>query len=273
MNSNHLNRQPQPTISDELLSAYLDDEISAQERVQIERALTQDPDTAWRLNALRQTVALVKELPRVTLPRSFTLSEADIAPSRAETSARAPWWRSLLAPLLLRNATAIAALLFAVLMIGDLAPRLASPAAPPAAVMLKAPATENADATPAQSEVTARSAAPQPTEQPDAIAAQTTPLPEATPEAAVSASGAAGQDGATPPAPPAPAVDASGPLVTTAPAGTAPVLELAAPADSAPASPVAVAAGPNWLRVAQALLALLTVVLFVAWRRTLSLTR
>lgn len=272
MNSNHLNRQPQPAISDELLSAYLDDEVSAQERAQIERALAQDPDTAWRLNALRQTVALVKELPRLTLPRSFTLSEADIAP-RAQTSARAPWWRPLLAPLLLRNATAIAALLFAVLMLGDLAPRLASPAAPPQAVMLKAPAMEDADATPAPSDVTARSAAPQPTGQPDAIAAQTTPLPEATPEAAVSASGSPGQDGATPPAPPAPAVDASGPMVTTAPAGTAPVLELAAPADSAAAAPVAAATGPNWLRIAQALFALLTVVLFVVWRRTLSLTR
>ena len=83
--------------------------------------------------------------------------------------------------------------------------------------------------------------------------------------------------------PEAPPAAASGPMVTTVPAVTAPVVELmesaATPADGAVSANDSAARtrtagpGPNWLRIAQTLLALLTVGLFVAWRRTLSLTR
>ena len=149
MNSNHLDRQPQPTISDEMLSAYLDGQVTLQERMQIERATAQDPDTAWRLASLQQTVALVKALPRVSLPRSFTLSEADVAPQRTAAPTQAPWWRTLFDPILLRNATAMAAVLFLVLLVGDLAPRLISPAAP-VALMLKETVVVEEYATPTQ---------------------------------------------------------------------------------------------------------------------------
>ena len=120
MNSNHLDRQPQLKIADELLSAYLDGEVTAQERAQVERALAQDSETAWRLASLQQTVTLVKALPRASLPRSFTLREVDVMPTRGAGDAAAPWWRTLFSPALLRNAMAIAALLFIVLSVGDL---------------------------------------------------------------------------------------------------------------------------------------------------------
>jgi hypothetical protein len=311
MNSNHLDRQPQPTISDEMLSAYLDGEVTPQERLQIERAAAQDADTAWRLASLQQTVALVKALPRVSLPRSFTLSEADVAPPRA--AAFAPWWRALFDPILLRNATAMTAVLFLALLVGDLAPRLISPAAAPAARLFKETVVVEEYTTPTHPAVMAQAMAPQPTptwevtpaaavgapaptsgetreaampaptptsEIPPA-AAMPMPTPTTTPSAVLSSPGSSGEAEATPPLPEAPPAAASGPLVTTVPAVTAPALELVAPA-SAPTDGAAkdvasqtnaATPGPNWLRIAQVLLALLTGGLFVAWRRALSPTR
>ena len=318
MNSNHLDRQPQPTISDEMLSAYLDGEVTPQERVQIERAAAQDADTAWRLASLQQTVTLVKALPRVSLPRSFTLSEADVAPPRAAAPASAPWWRALFDPILLRNATAMTAVLFLVLLVGDLAPRLISPAAAPAARLFKETVVVEEYTTPTHPAVMAQAMAPQPTPTWEATPAAAVgapaptpgetreaampaptptweippaavmPMPTTTPSAVMASPGSLGDAGATPPLPEAPPAAASGPMVTTVPAVTAPVVELVAPV-SAPteaaakdaalqtnaAAPQTNAAtpGPNWLRIAQVLLALLTGGLFVAWRRALSPTR
>ncbi|GEM_PF-5093243 len=294
-----------------MLSAYLDGEVTPQERLQIERAAAQDADTAWRLASLQQTVALVKALPRVSLPRSFTLSEADVAPPRAAAPAFAPWWRALFDPILLRNATAMTAVLFLALLVGDLAPRLISPAAAPAARLFKETVVVEEYTTPTHPAVMAQAMAPQPTptwevtpaaavgapaptsgetreaampaptptsEIPPAAAM---PTPTTTPSAVLSSPGSSGEAEATPPLPEAPPAAASGPLVTTVPAVTAPALELVAPA-SAPTDGAAkdvasqtnaATPGPNWLRIAQVLLALLTGGLFVAWRRALSPTR
>lgn len=62
-----------PQIPDETLSAYLDGAVSAEERHQIESALRTDHDLAWRLESLRQTVLLLRALPAVQMPRTFTL--------------------------------------------------------------------------------------------------------------------------------------------------------------------------------------------------------
>lgn len=61
-------------ITDELLSAYIDDEVTEQERSLIETAIAQDEEIAWRLHSLRQTVSLLQELPELALPRSFALT-------------------------------------------------------------------------------------------------------------------------------------------------------------------------------------------------------
>jgi len=271
-----------------MLSAYLDGEVTPQERLQIERAAAQDSDTAWRLASLQQTVTLVKALPRVSLPRSFTLSEADVAPPRAAAPASAPWWRALFDPILLRNATAMTAVLFLVLLMGDLAPRLIAPAAAPTARLFKETVVVEEYTTPTQPAVMAQALAPQPTPTLEETAAAVMPMPTTTPSAVLSSPGSSGEAQATPPLPEAPPAAASGPLVTTVPAVTAPALELVAPV-SAPTEAAAKdaalqtnaaapqtnagAPGPNWLRIAQVLLALLTGGLFVAWRRALSPTR
>lgn len=61
-------------ITDELLSAYIDDEVTEQERALVEAAIAQDEEIAWRLKSLRHTVVLLRDLPEMPLPRSFTLT-------------------------------------------------------------------------------------------------------------------------------------------------------------------------------------------------------
>lgn len=74
----------------ELLSAYLDGELSDHERRAIEQRLASDSDLRRALDDLRATVRLVGALPRLKAPRSFALDPAIFG-------ARIPWWRRWLA--------------------------------------------------------------------------------------------------------------------------------------------------------------------------------
>ena len=66
-------------VTDELLSAYIDDVVTEAERALVEAALREDKTIAWRLESLRQTVQLLQTLPLMALPRSFTLSDWQVA--------------------------------------------------------------------------------------------------------------------------------------------------------------------------------------------------
>lgn len=141
----------QPQITEELLSAYLDDQVTAEERALVEATIATDPAMAWQVDSLRQTVHLLQALPPLALPRTFTL-EAILAQAR---TAEAPevlqpevviptnpapsrplartlvaeepetsWWQWFLqlwqgGNLQLRNAAAVALTLFFVLFAGD----------------------------------------------------------------------------------------------------------------------------------------------------------
>jgi hypothetical protein len=59
----------------ELLSAYLDGMLTADERAALETRLAAEPALRRELESLRQTVQLVKTLPPVRAPRNFTLDE------------------------------------------------------------------------------------------------------------------------------------------------------------------------------------------------------
>ena len=93
-----------------LLSAYLDGEVSSQERALVERHLARCPECARNLETLSRTVSLLRELPRVATPRSFVLRPAQVerrfAPPRP-------------AFVYLRAATALSAFLLVVLFVGD----------------------------------------------------------------------------------------------------------------------------------------------------------
>ncbi len=80
-------------ITDELLSAYIDNAVTEQERTLVEAAVATDSEVAWRLDTLEQTVQMLHSLPELALPRSFTLQEShllDAGPSVAIAAAGTP---------------------------------------------------------------------------------------------------------------------------------------------------------------------------------------
>ena len=141
----------QPQITEELLSAYLDDQVTAEERALVEAAIATDPAIAWQVDSLRQTVQMLQALPPLTLPRTFTLEALLVEARAAEALAplqpevviptnraprrtvvrtpvtdepATPWWQWFLqlwqgGNLQLRNATAVALTIFFVLIAGD----------------------------------------------------------------------------------------------------------------------------------------------------------
>ncbi len=71
MNSSYHN-----SVTDEMLSAYIDGVTTVQETALIEAALAESSDVVWRLNSMQHTVALLNQLPELEPPRSFALTEA-----------------------------------------------------------------------------------------------------------------------------------------------------------------------------------------------------
>lgn len=98
-----------------LLSSYLDEEVTADERASIEHHLKGCADCRTELASLRSAVQLLGQLPAVPLPRTFYLTEEMVNPT---PPARVGWWQRLMplfAPL-----GAAAALLLCVVMSAQL---------------------------------------------------------------------------------------------------------------------------------------------------------
>jgi len=62
----------------DLLSPYLDGEVTADERARVQDALAQSAELRAELDSLRHTVQIMQTLPRMVAPRPFTLSAADV---------------------------------------------------------------------------------------------------------------------------------------------------------------------------------------------------
>jgi len=60
----------------ELLSAYIDNELNAQDRATLEARLQSDPALQTELDLLRQTVQQVRNMPMLKAPRNYTLDPA-----------------------------------------------------------------------------------------------------------------------------------------------------------------------------------------------------
>lgn len=63
----------------ELLTAYIDGELTDAERVSLEQRLAKESFLQQELNSLRSTVSLIHTLPPMTAPRDFTLTEAMVS--------------------------------------------------------------------------------------------------------------------------------------------------------------------------------------------------
>ncbi len=92
----------------ERLCAYLDGELTAQEKAAVERHLPECPHCQWELQTLRQTVQWMQEMPAVPLPCSFAIP----VPARQK-----PRW-SWTVPVMQR-ATALVAAMLLLVVAGD----------------------------------------------------------------------------------------------------------------------------------------------------------
>ena len=123
-------------IDTELLSTYLDGQVTPQERGQVEQHLRACAGCADELRTLRYATTLLAATPPVRVPRAFTLSEADIG--RTYTTRK----RTRRLSFYLQGATAMVAALLVVVVVGDVfmfsgSGRLPAPTSAPAS----APAT------------------------------------------------------------------------------------------------------------------------------------
>ena len=134
-----MNPQNLHSVDEELVAAYIDGEVTTEERRRVEAAMATDEQVAWEVNTMRQTVDLLQDLPAVPLPRSFVLTEDQVADvllerrSRAPTPAAqtpppqepadSPWQRFLRflngGDLALRNAAALAAVLLVLFYVAE----------------------------------------------------------------------------------------------------------------------------------------------------------
>ena len=73
-----MNSSQNGRITDELLSAYIDNAVTEKERSLVEAAVAADEEVAWRLDTLEQTVQMLRSLPELALPRSFALQESKL---------------------------------------------------------------------------------------------------------------------------------------------------------------------------------------------------
>ncbi len=172
----------------ELVSAYIDGEVTPEERATLEARMEREPALRAALEELQATVQLVHELPRMAPPRSFTIDPASVRPRWASAFG----W--------LRLGSALAAVLLALTVTFDLAGSrgsgMANTSAPAAAVMSDQPAgsAANVGANETTSAPTAKEGIAAPESSAASSAAGSQPTPTSAP--AVAASGAAE---ATPP--------------------------------------------------------------------------
>ncbi|MGQ9828605.1 MAG: anti-sigma factor family protein [Roseiflexus sp.] len=132
-----------PQLNDrdlELISAYIDGQLSVEDRREVERRLNGEADLRLAYEELRATVQALRDLEPVRPPRSFTLDPAKVAPQR-RTAARLGWGR------LLQVAGVFAAVLIAAIgtlsvigsMGGASAPVVSRPAESPESMLALAP--------------------------------------------------------------------------------------------------------------------------------------
>lgn len=83
-----MNMPAEPEGNDtELLSAYLDGQLTDSERLALEARLEQDTDLRQELAQLRLTVELIRSLPALTAPRDFSLNHMMVYDQRRERRA------------------------------------------------------------------------------------------------------------------------------------------------------------------------------------------
>ncbi|MFQ5340088.1 MAG: anti-sigma factor family protein [Anaerolineae bacterium] len=134
-----LNQGNHVHLDTELLSAYIDGEVTPDEATRVEQHLPTCRHCADELESLRWTVNLLREVPPIPVPRSFAVRLADLEPEPARRRRPLPNW--LLNGL--QWATAATAALMMLLIAADFL-NLGQPEAP--AALMQAAQSESAAA-------------------------------------------------------------------------------------------------------------------------------
>lgn len=123
----------------EILSAYLDGELTSQEQIRLEQSLGQRSDLQQALEELRRTRIILRSASHLRAPRNFTLTAEMVGRLKP---ARKPFF----AFTALRFSSALATILLVLSVIGEWV-AFSGPAASPVA-MVSAPTTETVSALP-----------------------------------------------------------------------------------------------------------------------------
>jgi hypothetical protein len=171
-------RNPQANLEyiRDLLSPYLDGEVSDEEQALVEQAIATSAELRQELESLRQTVALVKMLPPVAAPRPFTLTEADVQP--VTPTAKKSFWFSRsgwLPSLALLTAAILCVVVIGGYLFSNNLPRSSDVAMAPAMESANVPATVAPQAAEPEAGLAAAEAPHEPAEKEEADAAAPTP--------------------------------------------------------------------------------------------------
>src|SRR5574340_13804 len=122
----------------ELISAYIDGELNAQEKARLEERIKISPEYQQAIEGLRRTKAILQKAPVRKVPRNFTLTQADVQPARLPRWIPTMQWASAAVAL-------VAGFLFASQMIpGFVSQKTNAPAAMESAAPTQSPLAETA---------------------------------------------------------------------------------------------------------------------------------
>lgn len=192
---------PTTHIDPELLSAFLDSEVSAGERQLIEAHLPSCAECQQEMESLRFTSALVGAMPLRAVPRPFYVTEAMVTPEAKKSSGGIVGWLRTLAPF-----GAVAAAILVVFVLtrptfesGGASTASAPQASEPEIAVLATDANESAEATlPVDSSTRQSDEVPAP-ETESALVPESPPVETPTEGFSITAPivGASGADGTT----------------------------------------------------------------------------
>ena len=210
-----------PQLNDrdlELISAYIDGQLSAEERREVERRLDNEANLRLAYEELRATVQVLRDLEPVRPPRSLTLDPANVALQRPPAT-RLGWGR------LLQVAGVFAAVLVAAIgtlsVIGSLggsapasAPMVAAPTTAPASPLElreSAPTPERSDIAAAPATLDDGSGPVAPQAHATVVATEVAALPDVAPQPTIVTTPAISSPGTVELARPKPAAESTPP--------------------------------------------------------------
>lgn len=111
--------EPINTFNDELISAYIDGTLSADEQPRLAALLQRDTSAAGALAEIQYTRRVLAAVPPIPVPRVFTLTEAMVGQTKRQPAGWLSWFK----PAYLRGAAALVAVCLLIVLVGDVGTR------------------------------------------------------------------------------------------------------------------------------------------------------